>query len=219
MPPGHPELRPGPTFAAALGYEAPDSWITPHQEFDLGTRTLTAVPTPGHTRGHVVFADAAAGILFAGDHVLPHITPSIGFQEAPSTEPLREYLESLTVVRRMPDMQLLPAHGPVAASAHARIDELLDHHAQRLGLMADVLGAGECTAYEVAFAIGWTRRQRALGDLDLMNQMLAICETVYHLDLLVAQGRAVSHTEEDGVRRYRLAHQAPSPTRDEEVTA
>jgi glyoxylase-like metal-dependent hydrolase (beta-lactamase superfamily II) len=218
MPPGHPALRPGPTFAAALGYEAPDSWIDPHQEFDLGTRSLTAVPTPGHTRGHLVFADTAAGILFAGDHVLPHITPSIGFQEAPSTQPLREYLESLTVVRAMPDMQLLPAHGPVAASTHARIDELLEHHAQRLTLMADVLESGECTAYEVALAIGWTRRQRALGDLDVMNQMLAICETAYHLDLLVAQARAVSHTAEDGVRRYRAAHHAPSPTHDEEVT-
>jgi glyoxylase-like metal-dependent hydrolase (beta-lactamase superfamily II) len=219
LPPGHPPLRPGSTFGAALGYEAPDSWIAPDQRFDLGTRTLTAVSTPGHTRGHLVFADAAAGLLFAGDHVLPHITPSIGFQERPSQQPLREYLQSLTVVRRMPDMRLLPAHGPVAASTHARIDELLEHHAQRLDVMAEVLSGGECTAYEVARTIGWTRRQRALGDLDLMNQMLAICETVYHLDLLVAQGRAVSHTEEDGIRRYRLARLASNPTHDEEVTA
>jgi glyoxylase-like metal-dependent hydrolase (beta-lactamase superfamily II) len=219
MPPGHPALRPGATFAAALGYEAPDSWITPDQSLDLGTRTLTAVATPGHTRGHVVFADLAAGLLFAGDHVLPHITPSIGFQESPSAEPLREYLQSLNVVRRMPDMRLLPAHGPVAASAHARIDELLEHHAQRLGQMADALGAGESTAYDVALAIGWTRRQLRLADLDLMNQMLAICETVYHLDLLVAQGQAVSHTNEDGVRQYRIPSHVPDPTLEEEVIA
>jgi glyoxylase-like metal-dependent hydrolase (beta-lactamase superfamily II) len=219
LPPGHPALRPGSTFGAALGYEAPDSWIAPDQEFDLGTRTLVAVPTPGHTSGHVVFADTTARVLFAGDHVLPHITPSIGFQESPSAQPLREYLQSLTAVRRMPDMQLLPAHGPVAASTHARIDELLDHHAQRLGLMAGVLGRGVCQAYEVARAIGWTSRQQALGDLDLMNQMLAICETLYHLDLLVAQARAVSHTDEDGVRRYELVGSALSPTHDEEVTA
>jgi glyoxylase-like metal-dependent hydrolase (beta-lactamase superfamily II) len=218
MPPGHPALRPGSTFAAALGYEAPDSWIAPDQTFDFGTRTLTAVATPGHTRGHVVFADPAAGLLFAGDHVLPHITPSIGFQESPSTQPLREYLQSLNVVRRMPDMQLLPAHGPVAASAHARVDELLEHHAQRLGLMADLIGGAECTAYQAALAIGWTRRQLRLGDLDLMNQMLAICETVYHLDLLVAQERAVSHTGEDGVRWYRMASHVADPTRDEEIT-
>ena len=177
MPPDHPALRPGSTFAAALGYEAPDSWISPDQQFDLGTRTLTAVATPGHTRGHVVFADAQAGLLFAGDHVLPHITPSIGFQESSSAQPLREYLQSLNVVRRLPDMRLLPAHGPVADSTHARIDELVDHHAERLRLMAEVLTGGERTGYDVAQAIGWTRRQRQLADLDVMNQMLAICET------------------------------------------
>jgi glyoxylase-like metal-dependent hydrolase (beta-lactamase superfamily II) len=217
MPAGHPALRPGATIAAALSYEAPDTWISPDQQFDLGTRTLTAVSTPGHTRGHVVFADVDAGLLFAGDHVLPHITPSIGFQEAPSQQPLREYLESLNVVRRMPDMQLLPAHGPVSPSTHARIDELVDHHDQRLALMADVLAGGECTGYDVARAIGWTRRERKLDELDLMNQMLAVCETVYHLDLLVAQARAVSTTGEDGVRRYRLRQSAPELTRDEEV--
>ncbi len=207
MAPGHPPLRPGATIGAALGYEQPDQWIAAEQVFDLGTRTLTAVATPGHTRGHVVFADAQAGLLFAGDHVLPHITPSIGFQEAPSAHPLREYLQSLNVVRRMPDMQLLPAHGPVSPSAHSRIDELVDHHAERLRVMADVVAAGPCTGYDVALAIGWTRRQRKLADLDLMNQMLAICETVYHLDLLEAQGAVASQSGDDGIRRYRLAEQ------------
>jgi hypothetical protein len=35
--------------------------------------------------------------------------------------------------------------------------------------------------------------------------MLAIGETVYHLDLLIAQSAAVSRTSEDGIRRYRQA--------------
>ena len=52
----------------------------PHQEIELKSRTLRVVPTPGHTQGHVVFTDSASGLLFAGDHVLPHITPSIGFE-------------------------------------------------------------------------------------------------------------------------------------------
>lgn len=209
LSPAGPALRPGTTVGAALGYEAPDEWICGQQVFDIGSRTLTAVETPGHTRGHVVFADAEAGLLFAGDHVLPHITPSIGFQEAPSAEPLREYLQSLSVVRRLPDMRLLPAHGPVSPSTHARIDELTEHHAQRLRIMADVLSGGERTGHEVALSVAWTSRQRQLGELDLMNQMLAVCETVYHLDLLVAQGTAVSLTGEDGVRRYRLAPDHP----------
>jgi glyoxylase-like metal-dependent hydrolase (beta-lactamase superfamily II) len=203
--PGHPDLLPAETFAAAIGYEMPDEWIAAGQQIDLGTRVLTAIATPGHTRGHLVFTDQAAGLLFAGDHVLPHITPSIGFEEAPSAQPLGNYLQSLNVVRQLPDMRLLPAHGPVSASTHARIDELAEHHAHRLQAMADVLAAGQATGYEVALAVSWTSRQRKLTDLDLMNQMLAVCETVYHLDLLVAQSAAVSRTGEDGVRRYRLA--------------
>jgi glyoxylase-like metal-dependent hydrolase (beta-lactamase superfamily II) len=220
LSPAGPALRPGTTVGAALGYEAPDEWICGQQVFGIGSRTLTAVETPGHTRGHVVFADAEAGLLFAGDHVLPNITPSIGFQEAPSAEPLREYLQSLSVVRRLPDMRLLPAHGPVSPSTHARIDELTEHHAQRLRIMADVLSGGERTGYEVALSVAWTSRQRKLGELDLMNQMLAVCETVYHLDLLAAQGTAVSQTGEDGIRHYRLPV-PPATARhcDEETTA
>jgi glyoxylase-like metal-dependent hydrolase (beta-lactamase superfamily II) len=208
----HPPLRPARTFAAALGYEAPDEWIGPGQVFELGTRTLTAIPTPGHTRGHVVFADAEAGLLFAGDHVLPHITPSIGFEEIPSEQPLSDYLESLNVVRRLPDMRLLPAHGPVSPSTHARIDELADHHDNRLRAMAQLLSAGELTAYQVALAIPWTSRHRRLAELDLMNQMLAICETVYHLDLLVAQAVATGRNDDDGIRHYRLS--APAPDKE-----
>jgi glyoxylase-like metal-dependent hydrolase (beta-lactamase superfamily II) len=203
--PGHPDLLAGDTFAAALGYEAPDEWIAAGQDFDLGTRTLTAIHTPGHTRGHLVFADAAAGLLFAGDHVLPHITPSIGFEESPPDMPLRDYLQSLSVVRAMPDMRLLPAHGPVSPSTHARVDELAEHHARRLQAMADVLSGGERTGYEVAGAIPWTSKERKLADFDLMNQMLAIGETMYHLDLLAAQSRAVRRAGPGGVRLYRLA--------------
>jgi glyoxylase-like metal-dependent hydrolase (beta-lactamase superfamily II) len=211
--PGHPALRPATTLAAALGYEAPDEWIAAGQRFDLGTRTLTAVPTPGHTRGHVVFTDADAGLLFAGDHVLPHITPSIGFEEAPRPLPLGDYLQSLNVVRQLPDMRLLPAHGPVTPSAHARIDELAAHHADRLQEMAGIVASGAQTGHDVALAISWTSRHRKLADLDPMNQMLAVCETVYHLDLLVAQSGIVSQTGEDGVRRYRPV------SRDEEIDA
>jgi hypothetical protein len=70
--------------------------------------------------------------------------------------------------------------------------------------MAEVLSGGERTGYDVALSVAWTSRQRKLGELDLMNQMLAVCETVYHLDLLAAQGTAVSQKGEDGIRRYRL---------------
>jgi len=179
------------------GWEAPDEWLAPYTEIELSSRTLGVVPTPGHTQGHVVFTDAAAGLLFAGDHVLPHITPSIGFEPVSAPLPLGDFLESLRVVRALPDMRLLPAHGPVTASAHIRIDELLAHHADRLSRCAEAVAAGAGTAYQVACALRWTRRGRRLDELDPLNQMLAVTETRAHLELLVAQGRLAASADGD----------------------
>ncbi len=64
-------------------WEAPDAWIADGTRFTLASRSLLAKHTPGHTRGHLLFHDSAAGLLFAGDHVLPHITPSNGFRHTP----------------------------------------------------------------------------------------------------------------------------------------
>jgi glyoxylase-like metal-dependent hydrolase (beta-lactamase superfamily II) len=197
-------MQPPPREA---GYEEPDEWITSGQVFDLGTRRLEAIATPGHTRGHVVFADTDAGLLFAGDHVLPHITPSISLEAAPQELPLHDFIESLLLVRRMPDLALLPAHGPVSPSVHARVDELLDHHDIRLRAMLAVLADGPRTAYQVAQSIRWTSRNKALAELDLINQMLAVGETLSHLDLLVARGLTLVETEGD-VQLFRPAEPA-----------
>lgn len=197
-------LPPGGRRAGSAEYEEyPDEWIADGTEYELAGRTLTAVHTPGHTRGHVVFVDAGAGLLFAGDHVLPHITPSIGFEPVPLELALRSYLGSLAAVRRMPDLRLLPAHGPVTDSAHARIDQLLEHHRTRLEECADAVRHGAETAYQAAGMLTWTRRLRPLEDLDTFNQMLAVNETAEHLDLLVVQGRLRSG-DLDGVRHYEV---------------
>jgi glyoxylase-like metal-dependent hydrolase (beta-lactamase superfamily II) len=182
-------------------WEPPDDWLDGGVTIAGGGRELVAVSTPGHTRGHLVFVDRDNGLLFAGDHVLPHITPSIGFEAAPGEQPLRAYLASLRLVRQMPDLRLLPAHGSVTDSAHARVDELLAHHDERLRACLAAVRAGAGTAYETARALRWTRRQRGFDDLDPFNQMLAVTETLAHVDLLAAQGSLVSD-DVDGVRTY-----------------
>jgi glyoxylase-like metal-dependent hydrolase (beta-lactamase superfamily II) len=178
----------------------PDDWLQHDMTVAAPARTLRVVATPGHTRGHVVFVDADAKLMFAGDHVLPHITPSIGFEAKRSEQPLGAYLDSLRLVRALPDQRLLPAHGPVSPSVHDRVDQLLEHHARRLDqAMAAVAEGGN--AFEAAQRLTWTRRERKLADLDQFNQMLAVAETAAHLDLLVAQGR-LRMTETDGLRFY-----------------
>ncbi|MBO0842238.1 MAG: MBL fold metallo-hydrolase, partial [Nocardioides sp.] len=112
----------------------PDVWLEHDQTLSVAGRSLDAVHTPGHTQGHFVYADQAASLLFAGDHVLPTITPSIGFEPVPVVSPLGDFTASLTKVRSLPDLRVLPAHGPVAPSSHTRVDELLAHHEHRLAL-------------------------------------------------------------------------------------
>ena len=177
----------------------PDNWLEGDLTVDLGTRVLDAVHTPGHTPGHYVFAEQAAGLLFAGDHVLPTITPSIGLTVPPADEPLRDFLTSLAKVRALPDLQLLPAHGPIAPSTHARVDELLIHHEQRLELSLAALARGPSTAKGVATHLGWTRHEHPWDQLDIFNQGMAAMETKAHLDLLVARGQATATPTSGGV--------------------
>jgi len=184
-------------------WEFPDHWLTDGEVVLAGDRRLDVIETPGHTQGHVVFHDAAAGLLFAGDHVLPTITPSIGFEPQLSPDPLGDFLGSLARVRQLPDATLLPAHGAVTPSVHARIDELVAHHGRRLDETEAAVARGADTAFEVAGQLRWTRRERRLDELDLFNQMLAVAETGAHLTLLVAQGRVTRELADD-VNRYRV---------------
>ena len=191
--------RHGPMFR---DWEDPDRWVPDGADLDLRTRTLRAVHTPGHTRGHLVYHDAAAGIMFAGDHVLPHITPSIGFEPAGNRMALRDYLSSLARTLALPDARLLPAHGPVSPSTHARVNELLAHHDTRLAETLAAVQAGHATSLEVAKAITWTRRQTLFGDLDLFGQIQAVNETAAHLEVLLVRGQVTREASPVGADLY-----------------
>ena len=191
-----------PIDPSPWGY--PDEWLEDGQQFQVGERTLQAVATPGHTLGHFVFTDLAGGFLFSGDHVLPTITPSIGFEGADPVQPLGDFMASLARVRELPDLRLLPAHGPVGMSSHTRVDQLLEHHEHRLQLCLEPFsGDSPRTALDVAASLPWTRHERTFASLDLFNSALATMETRAHLLLLVARGALTSSIEED-VEIYRL---------------
>jgi len=182
-------------------YEMPDDWIDGPNDIPIGDRILRAVPTPGHTRGHLVFVDVDNGLLFSGDHVLPQITPSIGFEPVRANLPLADFLQSLQVVRRLPDLDLLPAHGPLGRRSHERVDELAEHHIRRLKDTTGAVGRGPTSAFEVARNLTWTRHERSFVELDTSNQLLAVAETAAHLDVLVRDGLLTFH-DADSTRLY-----------------
>lgn len=192
---GSEDERPDPSLWAF-----PTTWLDGDHRIEVGDRTIDAVHTPGHTPGHFVFAEQAEGVLFAGDHVLPTITPSIGFTvPPPATLPLGDFMASLAKVRALPDLRILPAHGPVSPSSHQRVDELLSFHDHRLDLSLASLAGGPRTAHVVAQDLPWTRHDRAYTELDVFSQGMASMETKAHLELLVAQGRATRTEDTEGV--------------------
>ena len=182
-------------------WERPDRWLADRVELPLHSRTLHVLATPGHTAGHVVFHDPQHDLLFAGDHVLPHITPSIGIELGRPPSPLRDYMASLELMRHLPDATLLPAHGPAGMSVHDRVEELVRHHEQRLTATRDTLERGASTAFEVANRLGWTRRGRRLDELDEFNQILAVHETIAHLRVLAERGLVRSEVV-DGIEHF-----------------
>ncbi|MGW1738678.1 MBL fold metallo-hydrolase [Nocardia sp. NPDC001965] len=182
-------------------WAAPDRWIDPGP-LTLGGYELEAIATPGHTKGHLVFRDPARGLLFTGDHLLPTITPSIGFELGTWELPLGNFLRSLELLRDDDDQIMLPAHGPDGGSVGRRARELVEHHDTRFAqIRAALADLAPCTGLEVAQALPWTRRNRPFAALGIFDQMIAACETLAHLDVLVAR-EELAVDDSDGVNIF-----------------
>jgi glyoxylase-like metal-dependent hydrolase (beta-lactamase superfamily II) len=128
------------------------------------------------------------GVLVAGDHLLPTISPSVGLYPDSRPDPLGDYLESL---ERIVDLGLrvaLPAHGNPIEDPGKRARELIEHHRRRLQETAAALGATPRTGYEVSLSL--------FPDLDSAGaRRFAVAETLSHLERLRFEGKAARHDD------------------------
>lgn len=189
-------------FEAVMAFGPPAEWLTDGQVLDCDGIDIAVHATPGHTRGHVVFEHVTSGLSFTGDHILPRITPSTGYEMEPESYPLRSYLPSLELFLNRPDTAMLPAHGAVSASVAERAAELLAHHADRFDAIIERVAAGDSTAFEIAGNLTWTRHELRLPALNEVHAMTAVLEVLAHLDALTLQARVRSTTVTDGVDRF-----------------
>jgi glyoxylase-like metal-dependent hydrolase (beta-lactamase superfamily II) len=148
----------------------------------IGARCFAIQHTPGHSDGHAVLYDADDRLLLVGDHVLPHITPTISRWPSTAPDPLGRYLRSLRAMRRLDVRQALPGHGAVIDDWTARLQALLAHHTERLAFMEQAVGT-EATVFDVA------QQAFELERLNAGEVRFAIAETLAHLDYLVGTGR------------------------------
>src|SRR5438477_10958018 len=127
---------------------------------DMGARRLRVEWTPGHSPGHICLYDVADGLLFAGDHVLPELSPNIGLHPQSTPDPLHEYLEGLQRLAAYAPRLILPAHGRPFTDAAGRVEMLAAHHRKRMERVMGILSNGELTGWQVALQLWGPPGQR-----------------------------------------------------------
>ena len=166
------------------------------EKVDLGGRSFEIIHTPGHSDGHICFFNRDEGILISGDHLLPKISSNISLWPTSHPNPLDFFLRSLEMIRDLPVKLVFPAHGPVFRNSRGRVDELLDHHRERLSRIADLASVG-ATAYHICESLFGT-------DLSLHEIRFALTETLAHLAYLESKSEVYSR-QEHGLVIYRRA--------------
>jgi glyoxylase-like metal-dependent hydrolase (beta-lactamase superfamily II) len=168
----------------------PDRLLEDGEHADFPGWRMRAVHTPGHTPGHLSFAEEGTGLFFSGDHVLPRISPNISTSFAGSADPLGDYLESLAAVRDLDPAEVVPAHEWRFRGLDARVDALTAHHEQRLTeLLTAIRRHPRSTPWDLAAHLTWSRPWE---QYERRMRIFAVTETDAHLRLLAGRGLVVS---------------------------
>jgi glyoxylase-like metal-dependent hydrolase (beta-lactamase superfamily II) len=183
---------PKPTEVRRHFAACPDRLLDDGEQADVPGWTLAAVWTPGHTPGHLCFAEHTHQLLLSGDHLLPDLTPHIGLRGGTAAgDPLADYLASLHRLASSAFREVLPAHQHRFADAAARARALVDHHERRLAsVLAIVAVASGLTAWEVAGRMEWNRPWSAFGVRTRCTALTEACAHLRHLEVrgLVLRG-------------------------------
>ncbi|MEF7614303.1 MBL fold metallo-hydrolase [Aquincola sp. MAHUQ-54] len=184
----------------------PDSYrrLLDGQLLAIGDARWRCIAGYGHAPEHISLHDAAAGVLVAGDMVLPRISTNVGVSSSePEGDPLPLYLDSIArVAAELPAGTLvLPSHGRPFRGLHTRVAQLRQHHDERLADVLAALQAAPATAAEMLPVL--FRRP-----LDAHQTTFAMAEALAHLHMLWHGGRLERGRGADGV--YRFARRMPA---------
>jgi glyoxylase-like metal-dependent hydrolase (beta-lactamase superfamily II) len=179
------------------GYgHAPEHIALHCPEIDWGPEA-PAAPSPQGAAAGLGAARRPAGVLIAGDMVLPRISTNISvYDTEPEANPLPLYLESIRAMRTLPaDTLVLPSHGKPFTGLHRRIEQLLHHHDERCAEVLQACAEAPRSAAEL-LAVMFKR------ELDLHQTTFALGEAVAHVHALLADRQLKEVRRGDGVLRY-----------------
>lgn len=150
----------------------------------------------GHSPEHASLYCPERNVLISGDMLLPRISTNVSvFAIEPEANPVAQYLDSLRKYESLPDdVLILPSHGKPFRGLHTRIQQLRDHHTERLEEVRQACREPQsaCDIVPVMF-----RRP-----LDAHQLTFAIGEALAHLHYLWFAGELERSTGSDGVIRF-----------------
>jgi glyoxylase-like metal-dependent hydrolase (beta-lactamase superfamily II) len=169
-------------------------WIGEGDSIQIAKDTYKVVKTPGHSEGHLSFLQAD-GTFFAGDVILPKITPNIPLLPHGDINPLATFFATLDRLKTLDIQTVYPAHGDAFEGIEQRIGEIKTHHFKRLNKIYHILGDNKWTGFQVCEQLFANRK------LDIHNLRFAFSETLAHLEYL-RQSDAIEQCVRDNVYYY-----------------
>ena len=187
----------GRAWRCISGYgHAPEHMALYCDELEWAPKVPTAPAPQGGARG-LGAARRPRGVLIGGDMMLPRISTNVSvYEQEPETDSLKLFLDSIDKFRSLPeDTLVLPSHGKPFTGLHTRIQQLHDHHRERLAEMMQACTERPCSAADV-LPVLFKR------ELDLHQTTFAMGESVAHLHALWFAGRLERRLGVDGVYRF-----------------
>jgi len=185
------QQHPGHKFASDWN---PDlSILSDGDIFPIGDYRFRCIETPGHTPGHICLYEPAKKFIIAGDHILGDITPNIQCW-SDNTNPLKQYLASLDKVFDLEVELVLPGHRRLFRNYRERINELKDHHENRIDEVRQILVEGPKTGFQLAAKMKWDIDCDSWEQFPVAQKWFATGEAIAHLRYLEAQNELVRET-------------------------
>lgn len=151
----------------------------------------------GHAPEHIALHCPKLNLLISGDMVLPRISTNVSVIDLePEANPLPLYLRSIEQLKALPqETGVLPSHGKPFRGLHTRIDQLHQHHDDRLTEVMTACTMAPCSAADL-LPVLFKR------PLDLHQTTFAMGEAIAHLHALWHQGALARSLGDDGIWRF-----------------
>jgi glyoxylase-like metal-dependent hydrolase (beta-lactamase superfamily II) len=174
-----------------------DRFVADEEVVVWGAGRWRAMEVHGHVDGHICLASLTHKVLISGDQILPSISSNVGLLwRTLEPNPLRAYLASLERLSTLDEQTLvLPSHGRPFYGLRARADDLRNHHHEQFEKLLTA-----CVEPKTAQDLTAVLFRRKLHGI---HRMLALAESLAHVEYLAQLGRLERLVDGDGVQRFR----------------